>query len=250
MNILLENVSKKFENEYVLEGINLKIDSNQVYCLLGENGAGKSTLINIACNLMDPDEGNVFINGKTYHTDGISIKQAIGLQHQYDTLIEELNTFEYLYFIGKIYHMTKADISRQINLLTEYFFSNMSELNKTINTYSRGMKKKVSLCAALLHKPAIVFFDEPFANIDPATANALCNVIQAYKNERRCIVIASHDLLYVNKIATHIGIIDNHRIVFNDTIDKIRSSDGLDGNLLRYMGIKEKRKDLLTKITK
>lgn len=248
MSIIFKNVSKKFGRKFVLQNIDLTIQADQVYCVLGRNGAGKSTLINIACNLINADKGTVFINGQTYNSNAIGIKQSIGLQSQYETLIDDLNTFDYLQFIGRIYSMNKADITSQTKLLIDYFFENTTDLKKTIKTYSTGMKKKVSICAAFIHKPPFIFLDEPFANIDTIAANSLCKLIQAYKNSNRCIVISSHDLLYVNKVATNIGVIDNGSIVYNDKINNFRTGAGLDTDLLQYIQPKKDEDILLNQI--
>lgn len=120
-NIIYKNISKKFESKLVLKDINLTIQPNQVYCILGRNGAGKSTLINIACNIIKADTGTIMFDDQTYSNKAIDIYKSIGLQSQYDILIEELNTYDYLQFIGRIYNMNKADIASQIALFTSYF---------------------------------------------------------------------------------------------------------------------------------
>lgn len=110
------------------------------------------------------------------------------------------------------------------------------------------MKKKVTLCAAFIHKPKYLFLDEPFANIDPIAANALCKLIQAYQNSDRCILISSHDMLYVNKVATNIGIIEKGNLVYNDNVNKFRTGAGLDEDLLQYIKPKSGEDILLTQI--
>lgn len=248
MSIIIENVSKKFNGNYVLERINLEINTNQVYCLLGRNGAGKSTLINIACDLLDPDDGSIIINGDTYREKGSAIKKYIGLQSQYEILIEELSGFDYLYFMGKVYQMKKTDILNRLKLLTEYFFEDASELRRVIRTYSIGTRRKISICAAFLHSPKIVFLDEPFANIDPVTSNSLCKLITEFKSLGGCVVMSSHDLLYVNMIATHVGIINNHKVVFDGSINALRHEDGLDAGLLKYIKPEKRDDDIITKL--
>jgi ABC-2 type transport system ATP-binding protein len=234
MGINLQNIEKKFDGKSVLKDISIQIDFNQVYCILGSNGAGKSTLINIMCDLLKPDSGFLDFNKKTYQLDSLYIKQNTGLLSQYNTLIEELNTFDFLNFIGMIYKMNSNEILSQIEKLTSFFFEDRSNLSKPIKTYSLGMKRKVSLCTAFIHKPNYLFLDEPFANLDPATSDSLCNLINLYKNNHRCIIISSHDLLYVNKIATKIGVIDKGDLIFNDSLEIFNKEKLLSNDLNKY----------------
>jgi ABC-type multidrug transport system ATPase subunit len=120
MGINLQNIEKKFDGKSVLKDISIQIDFNQVYCILGSNGAGKSTLINIMCDLLKPDSGFLDFNKKTYQLDSLYIKQNTGLLSQYNTLIEELNTFDFLNFIGMIYKMNSNEILSQIEKLTSF----------------------------------------------------------------------------------------------------------------------------------
>jgi ABC-2 type transport system ATP-binding protein len=248
MSITFENIKKRFGSKTVLNCINLEIKFNEVYCILGRNGAGKSTLINIGCNLVNPDEGRVIFNEQTYSSHSLDIKRKTGFQSQYESLIDELNTFDYLQFIGRLYKMKTEDIIPRINLLVSYFFDNIKDIEKPIKTYSTGTKKKIMICAAFMHRPQYLFLDEPFASIDTVSSNALCKLINAYKNENRCIVISSHDLLYVNKIATNIGVIENGNLVYNDTLSKFRIKQELDDDLLTYIQSKEDDENLLSQL--
>jgi ABC-2 type transport system ATP-binding protein len=244
--IVLQNISKAFNNKIVLKDITLTINRGGVYCILGRNGAGKSTLINIACDIIPGDRGEVkYDDGRL---QGVELRRLTGIQSQFETLIEELNAYDYLQFTGKLYAMAKNEILAQTKVLTDYFFEDDKDLSKPIKSYSTGMRKKVMLCAALLHKPQYVFLDEPFANIDPIAANALCKLINAYRSENRCIVISSHDLLYVNKVATHIGVIEHGELAYNGTIDNFRTGAGLDEDMLQYVQPKDNELFLLDQI--
>ena len=130
MNIVLENVSKKFNNLQVLNDINLKVSAGEVFCLLGKNGAGKSTIINIIANLIEPDFGTVSINGLNYMDSNLEIKKMVGLQSQFDQLIEELNAFDYLNFIGLIYHVDPKILGERISELLNFFFDEKNSLKK------------------------------------------------------------------------------------------------------------------------
>jgi len=249
MKIQCEQLTKRFKTNTVLNEINFNMDGGQVYCLLGRNGAGKSTLINIMSDLLQPDDGQILFNGETFATNGLAIKKQIGLQSQYDQLIDEFNAVEYLQMIGFIYNMDAADLQQRINFVLAYFFDTGENVFKKIRQYSSGMKKKLTLCASLLHKPQVLILDEPFASLDPVASENLCKLINAYINKDRIIFISSHDLLYVDKVATHVGVLNNAKLAFNGTLQNFKGTDGsINGHLLQYLNISITNKELLSKI--
>lgn len=248
MGLIIKNVSKKYRDKVILNRISLNIQDGQVFALLGKNGAGKSTLINSITKLVRPDTGEIIINGVTSHHDTDNSNLHMGFQSQYDLLIEELNAFDYLQFMALLYKMDKDDINKQIKLLIAYFFEETHDLKRPISTYSTGMRKKIAICAAFIHRPAVVVLDEPFSNIDVVASNALCELITSYKNKNRCILISSHDLLYVEKIATHIGVLNNGTMVFNDELNKFRINTDIDQDLLHHVNTIDSKKHLLGQI--
>lgn len=238
MEIALQGICKAFGSQIILDSIDLQIQEGSIYCLLGKNGAGKSTLINILINLIPPSKGKVSINGLQYDQSEIAIKQLLGVQSEFNQLIEELNAYEFLYWIGLLYRMPVEEIeARRANLL-EYFFGPEGNLNKPCSTYSSGMRRKLTICAAVLHKPAILILDEPFANLDPVANDKLCSFFNAYSQvPGRILLISSHDLLYVEKIATHIGVLNESRLAFNNNIQQFNQEgrSSLDQELMKYL---------------
>lgn len=248
MLLSLNNITKSYNNKIVISSLNLTIRGNTIYCLLGKNGAGKSTLINIIANVIEPTHGRVSINGLSYQNDEISIKRALGIQSQFNQIIGELNAYDFLEWIGLLYEMPKDEITIQTKNLLNYFFDESENLDSQSKTYSEGMKKKLIICSALIHKPQLLVLDEPFANLDPVAALKLCDFLVAYKSEQRIILVSSHDLLYVDKISTHIGVLNATQLVFSDTIYNFKTDSvgSIDKELLRYLWPeKEEDKTLL-----
>jgi len=215
MSIILEHISKYFDNKIVLKDLNLTIEDGTVYSLIGKNGAGKTTLINILTDFIYPNFGEVKINGLSYDKHASQIKKNIGLLSEGNSLIEDLTGEEYLNLIGRIYNLSKKELSFRINSLLNFFFDENNIKNKLISKYSTGMKKKIEFCSAVLHKPNILILDEPFSGLDPFAANKLIEFLKKYQNKQRIIFISSHNLDYVAKVATHIGILHNHTLIFN-----------------------------------
>ncbi len=233
----IKNLSKQYKRNIVLNEINLKIEKGAIYALLGKNGAGKSTLINSVVDLIKPDSGEILVNGKPHNQLNKLDKANIGLIGEDLALIEELNGIEFLNFIGKIYKIPQSILNKRIGDLISYFFENEQEVNKNIAKYSTGMKKKIAFCAAVLHTPDLLILDEPFSGLDPLIANKMIEFLKLYKKETRTIFISSHDLNYVQQVATHIGVLDQAKIQFDSTLQDFTENgiNSIDEALLKII---------------
>lgn len=230
-------LNKTYGKNKILDNISMKIESGSVYALLGKNGAGKTTLINLIIDLIQPDSGKIFINNKEHNTLTKFDKAKIGVVGEDLALIEELSGFEYLRFIGKIYQLPKSVLNKRIADLFNYFFEDDRDLKKNISKYSTGMKKKIAFCAAVMHTPDILLLDEPFSGLDPLVANQMISFLQLYQKKDRTIFISSHDLNYVEKIATYIGVLDSAQLQFNSTLQNFTENgmNALDKALLKIL---------------
>ena len=119
--------------------------------------------------------------------------------------------------------MPKSELKERIESLFDFLFDNKSDINQKISGYSRGMKVKLGLCASLLHKPEVLILDEPFAGLDPYSADKLVQILKLYRS-KAAIVLSSHDLSYVEKVCNLIGVIDRGRLIFDGTIEKFTQS--------------------------
>ena len=216
--IEIKDLNKAYDKNKVLDDINLNVDTGVVYALLGKNGVGKTTLINLLIDLKQADSGTILINGKKHDTLDKEDKKRIGVVGEDLALIEELSAYEYLTFVGKIYGLSRDVLNRRIEDLFHYFFEDDRDLKKNISKYSTGMKKKIAFCAAVIHTPNLLILDEPFSGLDPLVANQMISFLHHYKKNDRVILISSHDLNYVEKIATHIGVLNNSQLQFNSSL--------------------------------
>ncbi|MBC8988165.1 ABC transporter ATP-binding protein [Pedobacter sp. N36a] len=246
MKITVTGLTKKYGENIVLDKVDLKCTGGTVYCLLGRNGVGKSTLINLLSDLIEATSGDIYINEHNYKESEILIKKQTGLLSQYDQLIHELNASDYLHWIGLLYGLHKETIAKQSSNLLDFFFDSDEDLRLPCSKYSSGMKKKLAVCAAVLHKPNFLLLDEPFANLDPLAASKLCDFLNAYKSCNRVILVSSHDLLYVDKLATHIGVLSGAQLVYDDTISAFKNNTGsINEELLKYLKPKDGTSSLL-----
>lgn len=235
--IEIKDLTKAYGKNIALDNINLTIDNGSVYGLLGKNGAGKTTLINLLVDLFPVDRGTILINGKRNNTLDKDDKKNIGIVGEDLALIEELSGLEYLNFVGKIYGLPQNVLDKRIEDLFQYFFENEKDLNKNISKYSTGMKKKITFCAAVLHTPNILILDEPFSGLDPLVANQMISFLHQYQKVDRTILISSHDLNYVEKIATHIGVLNERELQFDSSLQDFTTNgiNSLDKALLKTL---------------
>lgn len=238
MELLVNHLFKSYGKKEVLNDVSLRIPGNSIYALLGPNGAGKSTLINLIAGLSPIDKGSIR-----------AARENMGLQGQYEAIIEELSAIDYLQLVGLLYKMKKQEIIRQREFLLRYFFEN-EDLSRPAAAYSTGMRKKLAICAALLSKPGLLILDEPWAHLDPVASSLLCDLLIRYRREDRLILISSHDLLYVDKLATHIGVLDKGNLVFDDTISSFRQqgTKSIDARLLEMLQPDESKRQWLDQL--
>ncbi len=164
---------------------------------------------------MEVDRGTIEIQGKKYNELTEADKQKLGVAMDNIALIEEISGLDYLRFVGRIYKLPKDVLEKRIQDLFHYFFENESDLDKNIGKYFTGMKKKIAFCAAVIHTLEILILDEPFSGLDPLVANQMVIFIKKYQRLDRTIFISSHDLTYVQKVATRIGVLDKTELIFD-----------------------------------
>lgn len=238
MNIEVKNLSKTFKNQVVLTDLSFELNNGEICCLLGKNGAGKTTLINIIIKLIIPDSGFVFYDTELYSNIPIDIKRRIGILNEENPVIEELTAGQFLRLSGKLYKLDSDTIEQRVDDLLSWFFDDPKKvIAKRLSGFSTGMKKKIGLIAAVLHTPDLLILDEPFSGLDPLVARQCVDFINFYKNEQRTIFLASHDLSYVEQVATKIVVLDKQQFVFKGPLNDFTAngSDQIDSVLLELL---------------
>jgi len=238
MNIEVKNLSKAFGNQSALSDLDLELRNGEICCLLGKNGAGKTTLINIIIKLIIQDSGSVFYDTELYSHLPADIKKRIGILNEENPVIEELTAGQFLRLSGKLYKLDSETIEQRGDDLLSWFFDNPENVrDKRLSGFSTGMKKKIGLIAAVLHTPDLLILDEPFSGLDPLVARQCVDFINFYKNEQRTIFLSSHDLSYVEQVATKILVLDKQQFIFNGPINDFTAngSDRIDNVLLELL---------------
>jgi len=224
--IKTEDLTKSFGNILAVNKIKLNIPYGKTYGLLGPNGAGKTTTVRMLNAIISKTSGNASVGGYDIATESQKVKMICGFLPESPGLYSKLTAKEFLEFIGELYYLPKDVISSRIDELIELFNLEGRE-NDLLESYSRGMKQKVCLCAALIQDPKIIFLDEPTSNLDPAAARMVKDLIsQLAKKADKTIFICTHLLDTAEELCDIIGIIVNGEIKIEGTPKEIIESVG------------------------
>lgn len=224
MNALeLHDLDKTYKRTTVaLDHLNLKVPSGRIFGLLGPNGAGKSTAINILAGLVRRDAGKVILLGNEIGDFDYEYKRDVGFVLEKPHYIEKLTVKEYLEFAGVMYDIGEEEAQARAAELIE-FFDLGEKRDQWIETYSTGMKKKVSLAAALIHHPRLLVLDEPLEGIDPVSARVIKENLRAMAERGITILITSHVLDTIEKLCDEIAIINQGKLVLQSTTENLRT---------------------------
>ncbi|MBO6212129.1 ABC-2 type transport system ATP-binding protein [Algoriella xinjiangensis] len=220
--IEIEKLYKKYKNAdvFALEDFNLTIKSNEIHGVLGPNGAGKTTLMSILSGLILPTSGKVSIQGKELQKDLNKIKSLIGIVPQEYALYPTLTARENLLFFGKIYKVPSNILNDKINLLAERIGMNKF-LDKKIESFSGGMKRRINLLAGILHQPEILFLDEPTVGVDIQSKLILLEYLKELNQQGMTIVYTSHHMAEAEDFCTRITIMNLGKAIITEEPKKL-----------------------------
>lgn len=222
-----QNLTKSFGNLSAVKELNLRIPYGKTYGLLGPNGAGKTTTIRMLNAIISKTFGNASVGGYDLIMQNNEIKRICGFLPESPGLYSKLTALEFLEFIGELYYLPKEVISARIDELLG-LFDLEGRKNDLLESYSRGMKQKVCLCAALIQDPQIIFLDEPTSNLDPAAARMVKDLIKDLaKKADKTVFICTHLLDIAEELCDIIGIIVDGKLKIEGTPKEIIESLGV-----------------------
>jgi ABC-2 type transport system ATP-binding protein len=222
----VSNLKKSFDTIDALKGISFNIPQGECYGLLGPNGAGKTTTISIMSTLIEPNDGKVSIAGYDLKKNPLECKKNIGVVPQEIALYNELSAYDNLLFWGGIYNVPKPELIARIDE-TVNLLGLTDRKNDKVKTYSGGMKRRINIASALLHKPNVLFMDEPTIGIDPQSRNLIFEVVEKLHKEGMTIIYTTHYMEEAERLCDRIGIIDNGEIIAQGTLDELRTSGSM-----------------------
>ncbi len=215
-------LTRSFEGFTAVDHIDLAVEPGQFFGFLGPNGAGKSTTIKMLTGLLAPTSGAIQILGQDLFYNPVEVKRLIGVVPEGMALFGKLTAREYLLFVGRMYGLEKATAAARATELLE-FMGLADQQKKLIADYSHGMGKKLALAAAVIHGPKVLFLDEPFEGVDAIAANTLKTMLQSMIARGATIFLTSHVLEIVERLCSHIAIINRGHIVANGSLDELRA---------------------------
>jgi len=218
--IELINLTKFYGNLKAVDNLNLKIRSGKIFGFLGPNGAGKTTTIKIIMGLINPTKGEIIINGNKLNIKNIQkVKFSIGYLPEDLILYDKLKGNEFLEFICGIYK-----VENPVKKIEHYLdlFQLKNDMNKLIEDYSQGMKKKISIISAFIHNPEILILDEPTSGLDPKTIRILKDILLTKKKEIKTIFFSTHILDIAEYLCDEVGIINKGKLLFTGTLEELR----------------------------
>lgn len=215
-------LSRTFGSKRAVDGIDLKVPAGSFYGFLGPNGAGKSTTIKCLTGLLRPSGGEMRILGIDPLVDPVEIKRRVGVVPEDLALFDRLTADETLSFVGQVHGMTRETLSsRSADLLS--LMDLKSAANTLVADFSHGMRKKLSLAAAILPAPRLLFLDEPFEGIDAVASRQIKELLHAFIARGGTVFLTSHILEIVERLSTHIGVIANGQLVAQGRIEELRA---------------------------
>jgi ABC-2 type transport system ATP-binding protein len=241
----LKNVTKRYNELVAVNNLNLTINTGEIFGLLGPNGSGKSTTLKMLVGLVQPTSGDVNVLGLDVTKQPVEVKQLIGYVPEAANIYEFLTGIEYLDFIADIYGVPPAEKQQRI---TEYLRALQLEGREgdMINSYSDGMRKKISLISAFIHKPKLLLLDEPLNALDPRSARIVKDFLHSLKNQGVTTIMSTHVLEIAEAICDRIGIMYQGNILALGNMEELRQRaslphSGLEDIFLKLTGTEDLR---------
>lgn len=205
-----------------VDNVTFSVAPGQFFGFLGPNGAGKSTTIKMLTGLLEPTSGSIEILGRPFNAGALEVKRQIGVVPEGMALLGRLTASEYLHFVGRMYGLDRATTAQRTEELLE-FMQLANEGRKLVTDFSHGMQKKLSLAAAVIHGPKVLFLDEPFEGVDAIAAGMLKAMLQGMIQRGATIFLTTHVLEIVERLCSHVAIIHKGQLVANGSLEELRA---------------------------
>ena len=226
-SIIAEDVVKHFGDIKALDGVSIAAETGKVLGLLGPNGAGKTTLVRILTTLLKPDSGVVSVGGIDVLRQKQRVREIIGLAGQYAAVDEILTGRENLVMVGRLYHMSRRAAKRRATELLEQF-ALTDAADRSVKTYSGGMRRRLDLAASMVARPNILFLDEPTTGLDARARIAMWETIRTLVADGTTLLLTTQYLEEADELADKIVVIDHGRVIAEGTADQLKANMAAD----------------------
>ena len=214
------SLHKAFGENRAVQGVSFEVGQGEIFSLLGPNGAGKTTTISVLSCLLRPDDGDARIMGHSIRSDGNGVKSALGVVPQDIALYEDLTARENLSFWGKMYGLRGSALKKRVDEVLD-IIGLRERANERVGKYSGGMKRRVNIGVSLLHKPKVIYMDEPTVGIDPQSRRNILDSVVALKDQGMTVLYTTHYMEEAQELSNHIGIMDHGQMIASGTHDEL-----------------------------
>lgn len=226
--LYIKNFSKEYsKGQKAVDNISLTVNTGEIFGFIGHNGAGKTTTIKSIVGILEFNEGDILVDGKSIKSDTMACKRIMAYIPDNPDLYEALTGIQYLSFISDIYKVSKEQREKLIK-----YYGDKLELTKylgdLISSYSHGMKQKLAVISALIHKPKLLVLDEPFVGLDPKAAHTLKEIMREICNEGSAIFFSTHVLEVAEKLCDKVAIIKSGKIVAEGNMEEVKGNSSLE----------------------
>ncbi len=231
----IRNLTKKYGSKKAVDQLSLTIHEGEIYGFIGHNGAGKTTTIKACCGIMDFDEGEIYINGMSVKQNPLECKKILSYIPDNPDLYEFLSGIKYLNFIADVYRVSSKERNERIKEYAD-MFELTKDLAQPISAYSHGMKQKLAIIAALIHKPKLLIMDEPFVGLDPKAAHTVKQLMRQLCDEGGAIFFSTHVLEVAEKLCDKVAIIKGGQLIMEGTMEEVKGNTSLEDVFLELEG--------------
>ena len=249
MSAVLEarNLAKKYGDFTAVKGISFDIQEGEIFSLLGPNGAGKTTTISMLSTLYTPTSGDATVGGHSITSDPMAVKQVIGVVPQEIALYEDLTARENLIFWGQMYGLSGTSLNQRVAEVLEQI-GLTDKANNKVKTYSGGMKRRVNIGVGLLHKPRLLFMDEPTVGIDPQSRRAILDTVKDLNTQGMTVLYTTHYMEEAQELSDRVGIIDHGELIAIGTQKELTQQVGETETLILHIGENDDPQALATSL--
>jgi ABC-2 type transport system ATP-binding protein len=215
--LAIRDIRKSYGSTEALRGVSFDVEAGELFGLVGPNGAGKTTLLSILACLSSPTSGEVQFTGKTLRKTDLAIRREVGIGTQELAIYSELSARENLVFFGKLYNLRGDDLKKRVDEVLE-FVGLSDRADQRASTFSGGMKRRLNLGAAIVHRPRLLLLDEPTAGVDPQSRNHIFERVRQLNTSGTTVIYTSHYMEEVQALCPRIAILDHGRLIACDTL--------------------------------
>ena len=231
----IHHLTKTYGEKKAVDDLNIHINPGEIYGFIGHNGAGKTTTLKSVVGILQFDQGEILIDGKSIKTDPLSCKREIAYIPDNPDLYDYMTGIKYLNFIADVFGVSAEDRQTRIRKYAD-LFELTADLAQPIAAYSHGMKQKLAIIAAWLHQPKLIIMDEPFVGLDPKASHLLKGMMRDVCDAGGAIFFSTHVLEVAEKLCDKVAIIKGGKLIRSGTMEEVKGDDSLEEVFLELEG--------------